>query len=159
DAPALREGRLRAANGAMHDVSDLVSCGPVACGTRVAIVDPDTHRPAPHGQIGEIWLASPGVARGYWRREAERHDTLGCRLQTGEGPFLRTGDLGVLHDDALVVTGRLKDLLIVRGLKHYPQDIEHSIERSHDSIRGGCSAAFAMEVDGAECVGAAAEVD
>jgi acyl-CoA synthetase (AMP-forming)/AMP-acid ligase II len=151
DTAALREGRAPA--------TPLVSCGPAGCGTRVVIVDPDTSEPCPDDSVGEIWVASPSVARGYWNRPAETRRTFHAHLCDGAGPFLRTGDLGVLRDGEVVVTGRLKDLLIVRGLKHYPQDIELTAERSDAAVRAGCVAAFAVDVDGAENVVVAAEID
>jgi acyl-CoA synthetase (AMP-forming)/AMP-acid ligase II len=110
-------------------------------------------------EIGEIWVRSPSVARGYWRRADQSAETFGAYLSTGDGPFLRTGDLGSLSHGELVVTGRLKDVLIVRGLKHYPQDLELTAERQHPALRVGCSAAFSIDKEGSESVAIAAEVD
>ena len=88
---------------------------------------------------------------GYWNRPEETASTFQARLaDSGDGPFLRTGDLGFVHDGELFVTGRLKDLLIIRGRNHYPQDIELTVQQSHPSLRPGCGAAFAVEVDNAE---------
>ena len=120
---------------------------------------PRSCEPCADGRIGEIWVSSPSVARGYWRRERETRRDVRCRLANGDGPFLRTGDLGVLCDGELFVTGRLKDLLIVRGLKHYPQDIELTAERQDVALRPGCSAAFALDGEEGEAVGIALEVD
>jgi acyl-CoA synthetase (AMP-forming)/AMP-acid ligase II len=123
-----------------------VSCGTPAFGTRVLVADPETGRPCADGSVGEIWVSGPSVAQGYWNRPEESVGTFGARTDRGEGPFLRTGDLGFLHDGELYVTGRLKDVLIVRGTKHYPQDLEQTVEQQHPALRPGCAAAFAIEV-------------
>jgi acyl-CoA synthetase (AMP-forming)/AMP-acid ligase II len=99
------------------------------------------------------------VAQGYWRREQLSAETFAAALTNGDGPFLRTGDLGVLRNGELIVTGRLKDLLIVRGLKHYPQDLEITAERQHVALRSGCAAAFALDEAGRDDVAIAIEVD
>src|SRR6185436_15806739 len=78
---------------------------------------------------------------------------------TDDGPFLRTGDLGFMHDGALFVTGRLKDLIIIRGRNHYPQDIEATVEQCHTALRPGCGAAFSVEVAGEERLVVVQEVD
>jgi acyl-CoA synthetase (AMP-forming)/AMP-acid ligase II len=121
-----------------------VSCGTAGCDTRVVIVEPETRRPCGPGCVGEIWVAGPSVAQGYWDRAEETAITFRALTDRGEGPFLRTGDLGFMHDGDLYVSGRLKDVLIVRGTKHYPQDLEQTTEQ-HPSIRPGCSAAFSTE--------------
>jgi amino acid adenylation domain-containing protein len=103
------------------------------------------------GEEGEIWVAGPSVARGYWCRSDETERTFGGRLsKTGEGPYLRTGDLGRIIDSELFITGRIKDLIVIRGLNHYPQDIENTAERSDASLRPGCGAAFSVEGNGEE---------
>ena len=136
---------------------EVVACGRPAAGARVTIVDPATGTPCAPDRIGEIWLASPSVARGYWGQPELTAATFGARLAgTGEGPFLRTGDLGVLRDGRLVVTGRLKDVVIVRGKKHYPQDLERSAEASHPAL--GACAAFAVDGPEGERVVVAAEL-
>src|SRR5207249_10441161 len=84
--------------------------------------DPETRTPCPADRPGEIWVRGTNVARGYWRRDEETAVTFGARLSDGSGPFLRTGDLGFLRDGELFVTGRSKDVIIVRGRNHYPQD-------------------------------------
>jgi acyl-CoA synthetase (AMP-forming)/AMP-acid ligase II len=112
DAAALSGGRIEEPlpDEATRQVS-LVSSGPPTPGTRVVIVNPDTHRRCPPNEIGEIWLSSASVTKGYWRRDAETAQTFGARLaDDGSGPYLRTGDLGVLLDGELFVAGRLKDL-------------------------------------------------
>jgi amino acid adenylation domain-containing protein len=133
------------------DVKDLVSNGTVPADHRVAIVDPVTARQCPSDHIGEIWVAGPSVALGYWNQPAESEATFGARItDTGEGPFLRTGDLGFLDAGELFVTGRLKDLLVIRGRNVYPQDIEWSVQQSHPALRPEAGAAFAVEVESEE---------
>ena len=127
---------------------------------RVEVVDPDSLVRCRPDQVGEIWVSGGSVAQGYWNRPLETAQTFGARLaDTHEGPFLRTGDLGVLRDGRLFVTGRLKDLIIVQGRNHYPQDIERTVERVHAALRAGCGAAFSLEVDGAERLVVAQEIE
>jgi len=159
DAAEIGRGRLIAPMSSSPITRSVVPCGHVGFGTRVAIVDPETRRTCRPNEIGEIWVKSPSVAKGYWRRREQTVETFEAYLDDGDGPFLRTGDLGALIDGELIVTGRLKDVLIVRGLKHYPQDIEVTVERQHSSLRSGCTAAFSIDRDGAECIVVAAEVD
>ncbi len=121
-----------------------VSCGTAAFDTCVAIVEPETQRRCGPGSVGEIWVAGPSVAQGYWGRADETAATFRARTDRNEGPFLRTGDLGFIQDGELYVSGRLKDVLIVRGMKHYPQDLEQTAEQ-HPAIRPGCSAVFTTE--------------
>src|SRR5262249_21899139 len=103
------------------------------------------------GQIGEMWIAGKSVAQGYWQRAEETEQTFQAYLaDTGEGPFLRTGDLGFLHQGELFIAGRLKDLIIIRGSNHYRQDIELTVERCHPALRIGCGVAFSVDVDGEE---------
>lgn len=120
-----------------------VSCGRPAPGTRVRIVDPAGGRLCSEGEIGEIQVSGPSVAHGYWRRPLETSETFGDGARP-EARWLRTGDLGCLRRGELHVTGRIKDLLIVRGAKHFPQDIERTAERQHEAIRKGAVAAVAV---------------
>jgi natural product biosynthesis luciferase-like monooxygenase protein len=131
------------------DARPLVGCGRNLLDTRVIIVSPETLTKCPQEEIGEVWVAGGSVAQGYWDRPAETAGAFNAfTADTAEGPFLRTGDLGLLQDGELFITGRLKDLIIIRGLNHYPQDIELTVERSHPSLRPGCGAAFSIQVDG-----------
>jgi acyl-CoA synthetase (AMP-forming)/AMP-acid ligase II len=141
DATLLAKGRVVRSADAAHPVT-LMSCGRPAPGLRIEIVDPVRHTRAAPGEIGEIWVAGPSVAAGYWNRPAESTAAFNAYLaDSNDGPFLRTGDLGIVRQHQVLVTGRLKDVLIVRGLKHYPQDVEMSAERSHPALRGGGCAA------------------
>ncbi len=130
---------------ATPDGQTLVGCGYSWRSDRVVIVDPQTLKALPPESVGEIWVSSPSVALGYWQRETETQETFEAYLaDTGEGPYLRTGDLGFCHEGELFVTGRLKDLMIIRGQNYYPQDIELTVERSDRALRPGCGAAFSI---------------
>lgn len=138
----------------------LVGCGHVLPDEVVRIVDPDTCRALPADRVGEIWVQSPSVAQGYWNNPKATQDTFQARLaDTGEGPFLRTGDLGFLHDGELFVTGRIKDLIILRGVNRYPQDIEQTAERASERIVSQGVAAFAVEYGQRERLVVVAEVE
>ena len=138
----------------------IVSCGKPRPPQQVRVVDPESLKACAANEIGEIWLAGPSIAQGYWNRPAETNQTFAaCTSDTGEGPFLRTGDLGFTSDGELFVTGRLKDLIIIRGLNHYPQDIEQTVQSSHAGLRPGCCAAFSLEVDRNEKLVVVQEVD
>ncbi|MEA5506771.1 AMP-binding protein [Halotia wernerae UHCC 0503] len=148
----------------------IVGCGQVWLDQKVVIVDPENLIQCPPEQIGEIWFSSPSVAQGYWNKIEETQQTFQAYLadtnvsdalmtSKASGPFLRTGDLGFLQNNELFVTGRLKDLIIIRGTNHYPQDIELTVEQSHSALRSGCGAAFAIEVDGVERLAIAQEVE
>ncbi|HYN20124.1 MAG TPA: condensation domain-containing protein, partial [Thermoanaerobaculia bacterium] len=128
----------------------LVGCGAVLDGQTLAIVDPATGTRLGEGEVGEVWLSSPSVAAGYWRRPEETATTFGATLASGEGPFLRTGDLGFLAHGELFIAGRLKDLIILRGRNHYPQDLEATACESHPALIGGLAAAFCQEKAGEE---------
>jgi acyl transferase domain-containing protein/acyl-CoA synthetase (AMP-forming)/AMP-acid ligase II/acyl carrier protein len=128
----------------------LVSSGRAAAGTRIAIVNPDTSEAVKDGQIGEIWVAGPHIAQGYWGRAADTVSVFRARLSCGDGPFLRTGDLGFLFEGELFVSGRIKDLIIIRGRNHHPQDIESTVEASHAAVASNAAAAVSVEIDGEE---------
>jgi amino acid adenylation domain-containing protein len=154
----LRHGEARAPE-AGDAAAVLVGCGAALGGQEVRVVDPETRTPCGPGRVGELWVRGPSVADGYWRRPEETEATFHGRLAgSGEGPFLRTGDLGVLDGGELFVTGRLKDVLVLRGRNHAPQDLELSVERSHPGLRPGCGAAFAVEVAGEERLALVQEV-
>lgn len=136
----------------------LVSCGQAMRDTEILIVDEDQHA-CTDRCIGEIWVRSPGVGGGYWMQPEATEATFGGHLADGTGPFLRTGDLGFLDGGELFVTGRLKDLIIVHGENHYPQDVEWSAERAHPALRPGFGAAFAVETPAGEGVVLALELD
>jgi proline-specific peptidase len=123
-----------------------VSCGRVWMGQRLVVADPETGAERGAGEEGEVWISGPSVARGYWENPEGTARDFNAFLATGEGPFLRTGDLGFLAGGELYVTGRLKDLIILRGRNHYPQDVELTAERAHADLHPGGGAAFSVEV-------------
>ncbi|HJP95206.1 MAG TPA: amino acid adenylation domain-containing protein [Pyrinomonadaceae bacterium] len=138
----------------------MVGCGSELPEERIVIVDPASLTELKAGQVGEIWVSGPSVAKGYWNRSEETHQIFNAYLSgTGEGPFLRTEDLGFIEDGELYVTGRIKDLIIIRGLNHYPQDIEWTVERCHTALRPGCGAAFTIEAGGEERLVVVQEID
>lgn len=136
----------------------VVGCGRPTHGVGITIVDPTACTPRAPGQVGEIWISGPSVAHGYWDQPAATEASLRARLAGGdETPYLRTGDLGFLHEGQLYVTGRVKDLIIVRGSNHYPQDLEYTAQEACPRIRPGCCAAFSYEEGGEERVAVLAE--
>jgi acyl-CoA synthetase (AMP-forming)/AMP-acid ligase II len=138
----------------------LVSCGTTHPDQKLIIVDPQTLTRCDADTVGEIWVSSPSVCRGYWELPDDSEQTFHAYLaDTCEGPFLRTGDLGFIKNGELFVTGRCKDLIIANGINYYPQDIEATVERAHPGIRSGCCASFAVEVDGQEKLVIVAEID
>ncbi|WP_275559747.1 type I polyketide synthase [Streptomyces sp. 5-6(2022)] len=158
DKAAFEHGRVLTAAAGHPAARQVVSCGNPATGQRVAIVRPDTRRQCSADEVGEIWLAGPHIARGYWDNPDASAEVFGATLPTDPGTtYLRTGDLGFLRDGQLYVAGRLKDLIIVFGRNHYPQDIETTVE-AHPAIRTGYSVAFAVTADGEEGLGIVAEV-
>lgn len=134
---------------------------------KILIVDPESLTPCPSDKVGEIWVSSPSVACGYWNRPEQTQQTFQAQLkQTGVselgtslGSYLRTGDLGFLQDGELFVMGRLKDVIIIRGQNHYPQDIELTVQKSHPALRPNGGAAFAIEVTDEEQLVAVQEVE
>lgn len=140
-------------------ISNPVSCGRVLDEMQVEIVNAETLQRCAAGEVGEVWVAGPCVAKGYWNRPEETEQTFQARLADSEdGPFLQTGDLGFLRDGELFIAGRLKDLIIIRGDNHYPQDIELTVERSHPALRSGHGAAFSIDVNGEESLVVVCEV-
>ncbi|HVG21771.1 MAG TPA: AMP-binding protein, partial [Blastocatellia bacterium] len=160
EAGALERGKIIEAVDQGPEARTLVGSGRVSFGTSVVIVNPETLTRCAPDEVGEIWTSGPGVAQGYWERPKETEEVFQAYLaDTGEGPFLRTGDLGFINGGELFVTGRLKDLIIIRGLNHYPQDIELTAEQSHSALRLGGGAAFSVDVDGEERLALVHEID
>jgi acyl-CoA synthetase (AMP-forming)/AMP-acid ligase II len=121
----------------------IAGCGhPVEA--QVRIVEPDTRAVLPDGEVGEIWVSGPGVAKGYWGLPQVSRDTFEAVTAAGDGPFLRTGDLGFLRAGELCVTGRRKDLIIIQGRNLYPQDIERVAAAAYPGLRGRTGAAFSV---------------
>jgi amino acid adenylation domain-containing protein len=156
--PEPANGRKPSNGHASQSKSASVSCGRPALEQRVAIADQETLLPCPEGRVGEIWVSGSSVATGYWNQEEETLRTFQAYTRDGRGPFLRTGDLGFVREGNLFVTGRVKDLIIVRGRNCYPHDLELTAEQT-GLVRPGCSAAFSLDGDGEERVAIACEVD
>ncbi|MDW8319497.1 MAG: fatty acyl-AMP ligase, partial [Anaerolineae bacterium] len=170
-AAALGAGRAIPTAEDDPDGQPAVGCGTALGQEQILIVDPETRQPLPDGQVGEVWVSGPNVAVGYWNRPQETAETFHAtpapvtvanfsqKLATTAGArFLRTGDLGFILDGELFIAGRIKDLIIVDGQNHYPQDIELTVEKSHPALRPGCAAAFPVTVDGEERLAVAVEV-
>ncbi len=127
----------------------LVGCGPAARGLDIRIVDPHRRRQLPENTVGEIWIRGESVAAGYWNRADETRETFDAHLGT-EGPFLRTGDLGLLHENELFIAGRHKDLLIINGRNVYPQDIEELVRELHPAFADSAGVAVSVDAGGRE---------
>lgn len=151
DADLLKQNIAKEVTNSYPNTIQLPSCGNITDDQRVAFVNPDTLAECPDGHIGEIWVKGGSVALGYWNNEEETQRTFKAHISdTGEGPFLRTGDLGFTLNKRLYITGRLKDMVIICGQNHYPQDIEVTVEESHEAIRTGGGAAFSIDNQGNE---------
>ena len=143
-----------------HESTRILASGALIADNEVVIVDPEAATRCEDSQIGEIWIAGGSVGDQYWHRPEETKETFGARLaDTGAGPFLRTGDLGFIQDGMLFVAGRCKDLIIIRGANYYPQDIEETVEKSHQALRAGCGAAFSIDSSGDEKLVIVYEID
>ena len=134
-----------------NGVRTLPGCGKKVCDTDIAIARPDRLTRCAKDEVGEIWIKDPSVAQGYWQNPEATAATFKAYLQdTQEGPYLRTGDLGFVRDGELYITGRIKDLIIIRGTNHYPQDIEWSVQQLHPALRPDYGAAFSILDKGEE---------
>jgi len=160
DREALKEDRVVPLPLGDANAAEVVSCGESEEDFPLAIVEPESREPLPEGRVGEVWVCGPSVAQGYWGKLELSEETFRARL-SGEDSrqWLRTGDLGFVRDGLLYITGRRKDLIIIGGRNHYPQDIEWTVEAALTLVRPGCSAAFSVEVDGEERLVVVAEVD
>ena len=159
DAPSLERGRVVVVPDDLPGARRLVGSG--APQEQLAIVDAETRNPCRSDEVGEIWLAGPSIAQGYWRRPDANAETFDLDLagtSGARGAWMRTGDIGFLEDGQLFVSGRSKDLVIIHGRNHHPQEIEATIEHL-PGVRPGCTAAFPIEVAGEERLAIVAEVD
>jgi acyl-CoA synthetase (AMP-forming)/AMP-acid ligase II len=150
DRNALELRQVREVDADAPSACSLVSCGMATPGVQIAIVDPDTRALCSPDQAGEVWVAGPNVAQGYWNLPAATAHTFNAYTTSGEGPFMRTGDLGLLRDGELYIVGRIKDLIIIRGQNHYPEDMEWTVQTCHPAIRPSGTAAFADDSTGEE---------
>ncbi|WP_149261486.1 fatty acyl-AMP ligase [Actinomadura sp. K4S16] len=153
DHEGLRRGVAEPCGADAPGAIQLIACG-TSYGQHVAVADPETGVRLPDGRVGEIWVHGPNVAAGYWGRPEATKETFEAEFaDPGElpsGPWLRTGDLGVLHGGELFVTGRIKDLVIVDGRNHYPQDIEVTVSGAHKAIRREYACAVAVDTGDTE---------
>ncbi|WP_309894004.1 fatty acyl-AMP ligase [Archangium sp.] len=159
DKEALKEDRVVPLPVGDANAAEIVSCGESQEGYGLTIVEPESRKPLPDGRVGEIWVYGPSVAQGYWNKPELSEETFRARLSGDSRQWLRTGDLGFMRDGLLYITGRRKDLIIIGGQNHYPQDLEWTVEAALPLVRPGCSAAFSVEVDGEERLVVVAEVD
>ncbi len=151
DRKSLESDRVVSVSANDAGAMTMVSCGPAIIDQKIVIVNPTTMEHCDANQVGEIWVSGPSVAQGYWGLEDETRRTFQAYVaDTGEGPFLRTGDLGFLQDGELYVTGRIKDLIIIHGSNHYPQDIELTVESSHPALQPAGGATFSVTENGRE---------
>ncbi|MCK1392724.1 fatty acyl-AMP ligase [Bradyrhizobium sp. 1] len=129
----------------------VVGCGRALAGERIAIVEPERRVRLPADRVGEIWVGGANIARAYWRNDEATREGLNAEIAGEDGPWLRTGDLGFLDvTGELFVTGRIKDLIIIRGINHYPQDIERTVQSLDGALRENCGAAFSVPDESGE---------
>ena len=161
DEAALEQHRIITTIPQEKGTKTFVSCGHNWLGTQIIVVNPDTLTPCSSCEVGEIWVSSESVAQGYWNQTEKTQEIFHAHLAGAkEGRFLKTGDLGFLREDGeLFITGRLKDVVIIRGKNHYPQDIEQTVQNSHPALKSDSGAAFSVEVEGEEKVVVVQEVE
>jgi acyl-CoA synthetase (AMP-forming)/AMP-acid ligase II len=157
---ALAENRVEWLSSSTPNSRTLVGCGHSWLDSQIAIAHPETGQRCAPDQIGEIWVAGSGLGRGYWQQlEATERTFQAYLADSGEGPFLRTGDLGFVRDGELFITGRLHDVLVFWGLNHYPEHLERTVADCHPAFRANSAVAFAAPVDGRDRLFIAQEVD
>lgn len=148
---ALEQNKVIFANGSGSDERTLVGSGTFAAPMEIEIVDPESKRKCPPGVVGEIWVTGPSVALGYWNRPQETEDVFNAKIDCDGRRFLRSGDLGFIHLKNIFVTGRHKELIIIRGRNYYPQDIERTVREACPEASLGTGAAFSIPVGTEEC--------
>ncbi len=157
---ALEENKIIAAHSNESYPRTLVSCGRSLINQKIAIANPETLVNCKPGEVGEIWVSGSSIAQGYWRQPEISEATFAAYLKdTNEGPFLRTGDLGFLDQGELFFTGRLKDMIVIKGRNHYPQDIEKTVQETTAWIRPSCVASFSVDIQEEEKLIVLAEVE
>ena len=159
DKSALQKNKIISVPDDDPNAITMVSSGSSPKQQETRIVNPDTFLECKPGEIGEIWVKGDSVSKGYYKREEASKETFRNFIKdTGDGPYLRTGDLGFVRDGNFFIAGRVKDLIIIRGTNHYPQDIELTVEQAHPEIRPGCSAVFTIDGEGGEELAVVCEV-
>jgi acyl-CoA synthetase (AMP-forming)/AMP-acid ligase II/acyl carrier protein len=154
---ALEQNKIITTDRDDENARTIVGCGQTFF-DKIIIVEPESKIKLESDRVGEIWISGLSVAKGYWNRPEATQEVFKAYLDTGEGPFLRTGDLGFIQGGELFVTGRLKDVIIIRGRNYYPQDLELTAEKSHPALRENSSAAFSIESEAEEKLFVAVEV-
>ena len=152
NADALKKNRVVESNDETVEAVSLVGCGKVFFGMEACIVNPKNRALCADDEIGEIWVSGPSVTKGYWRNSEYTDETFNAYpANSTKGPYLRTGDLGFIRNGQVFITGRIKDLIIIRGRNYYPQDIECAVENSAlQSLRQNASAAFTVDINDEE---------
>lgn len=145
DKNALNQGKVIHCDETHPDARSLINCGQTIDRCTLAIVNPETLQECPEKVVGEIWVAGASVAQGYWQAPAETSRSFNARIANRALSFLRTGDLGYLDEGSLYVTGRLNDLIIIRGCNYYPHDLEDTVHTCHPHLREHCCAIFSIE--------------
>lgn len=158
DKHELEKGVVKTASNSLSSTRSLVSCGIPAKDVKLKIVDGQSTEDMGEDRVGEIWLWHTSSSSGYWNQPDKNKEIFSLFTKDDKGPLVRTGDVGFIHQGELYVTGRLKDLIIIRGRNHYPQDIEETLEHCHDNIRAGCLAAFSIETEHGEGLAVVVEV-
>ena len=157
---ALEQNKILPSNPNDVHPHTLVSCGQSLIDQKIAIANPETLVSCEPGEVGEIWVSGSSIARGYWKQPEITEATFNAYLKdTKVGPFLRTGDLGFIDRGELFFTGRLKDMIVIKGRNHYPQDIEKTVEETNSWIRPSGVASFSIDIQGEEKLVVLAEVE
>ncbi|GAA3649397.1 non-ribosomal peptide synthase/polyketide synthase [Flavivirga jejuensis] len=136
-----------------NEVHRIMGNGPVIEGLTVKIVDPDTKKRCDENKIGEVWVSGASVAKGYWQKEAISKEVFQAYIKGGkktEGPYLRTGDMGFIHNDDLYISGRLKEMMIINGVNHFPQDIERTVQKSSSDLQNNAGVALSISHKGSQ---------
>lgn len=157
---ALSHNHVQTSSDSQRNTRKLVGCGQAWLNQKILIVDPESFKQVPADRVGEIWVSGPSVAQGFLNQVKETTETFRAFVEgTKEGPFLRTGDFGFIRENELFITGRLKDLIIIGGQNHYPQDIELTVQESHRALRPGCGGTFSVDQASSERLVIAQEVE
>lgn len=145
-------GRGKAVPGDMTASTELVACGVATRPTEIAIVAPRSGTRVADGEVGEIWVSGPIVAPGYWDRPEDSEAVFRARIADAgdDRTYLRTGDLGFVHEGELYICGRTKNLMIVNGVNYYLEDVEATVVNGDESLRAGEVLAFSVDRDGQE---------
>ena len=149
ESAALKQNQVVVTNGQDQGSQKLVGCGYAWSEQKIKIVNPQSLTLSPANEVGEIWVQGQSVAQGYWNQKELTQKIFQAKLSDSQS-FLRTGDLGFIYDDQLFITGRLKDVIIIRGKNYYPQDLEQTVGSSHQALRSGYGAVFTVTVEGEE---------